>query len=199
MIQITLPDGSQREYPGPVTVAEVAASIGPGLAKAAIAGKVDGKVVDTSYTIDQGRPAADHHAPRTPRAWRSSAIRRRTCWPMRSRSSFPTRQGHDRPGDRERLLLRLLVQAAVHAGGPGGDREAHGASWPPRTSRSRAACCRATRRSQHFKAMRRALQGRDHRQHSRRAKTCRFTAKASSRTCAAARTCPARGKLSSSS
>jgi threonyl-tRNA synthetase len=51
MIQITLPDGSQREFPGPVTVAEVAASIGTGLAKAALAGKVDGKVVDTSYAI----------------------------------------------------------------------------------------------------------------------------------------------------
>jgi threonyl-tRNA synthetase len=52
MIQITLPDGSQREFPGPVTVAEVAASIGTGLAKAALAGKVDGKVVDTSYAIE---------------------------------------------------------------------------------------------------------------------------------------------------
>ncbi|MBE7369200.1 threonine--tRNA ligase [Ramlibacter pallidus] len=51
MIQITLPDGSRREFPGPMTVADVAASIGPGLAKAAIAGKVDGKVVDTTYTI----------------------------------------------------------------------------------------------------------------------------------------------------
>ena len=53
MIQVTLPDGSRREFPQPVTVAEVAASIGPGLAKAALAGKVDGKVVDTSYTIAQ--------------------------------------------------------------------------------------------------------------------------------------------------
>ena len=53
MIQITLPDGAQREYPGPVTVAEVAASIGSGLAKAALAGKVDGKVVDTSYRMDK--------------------------------------------------------------------------------------------------------------------------------------------------
>ncbi|MFC5499649.1 threonine--tRNA ligase [Caenimonas terrae] len=53
MIQITLPDGSKREYPGPVTVAEVASSIGSGLAKAALAGKVDGKVVDTSHTISQ--------------------------------------------------------------------------------------------------------------------------------------------------
>lgn len=49
---ITLPDGSQREYPQPLTVAEVAASIGAGLAKAALAGKVDGKLVDTSYRIE---------------------------------------------------------------------------------------------------------------------------------------------------
>ena len=51
MVQITLPDGSLREFHGPVTVAEVAASIGAGLAKAALAGKIDGVVVDTSHTI----------------------------------------------------------------------------------------------------------------------------------------------------
>jgi len=49
---ITLPDGSQRSYPAAVTVAEVAASIGAGLAKAALAGKVDGKLVDTSFLIE---------------------------------------------------------------------------------------------------------------------------------------------------
>ena len=48
MVNIRLPDGSQRPFPGPVSVAEIAASIGPGLAKAALAGKVDGKLVDTS-------------------------------------------------------------------------------------------------------------------------------------------------------
>jgi threonyl-tRNA synthetase len=52
MLNITLPDGSRREYPQPVTVAEVAASIGPGLAKAALAGKVDGRLVDTSFRIE---------------------------------------------------------------------------------------------------------------------------------------------------
>ena len=51
MVQITLPDGSVREFPGPVTVAEVAASIGTGLAKAALGGKVNGQLVDTSYSI----------------------------------------------------------------------------------------------------------------------------------------------------
>ncbi|HSH91861.1 MAG TPA: threonine--tRNA ligase [Ramlibacter sp.] len=58
MIQVTLPDGSKREFPGAVTVADVAASIGPGLAKAALAGKVDGKVVDTGFVIDKDSPVA---------------------------------------------------------------------------------------------------------------------------------------------
>ena len=53
MIAITLPDGSRREFEHPVSVAEVAASIGAGLAKAALAGKVDGRLVDTSYRIDR--------------------------------------------------------------------------------------------------------------------------------------------------
>src|SRR5690349_17789160 len=58
MISITLPDGSRREFPAPVTVADVAASIGPGLAKAALAGKVDGKVVDLSHTVDHDAQVA---------------------------------------------------------------------------------------------------------------------------------------------
>jgi threonyl-tRNA synthetase len=49
---ITLPDGSQRSFDHPVTVADVAASIGAGLAKAALAGRVDGKLVDTSCLIE---------------------------------------------------------------------------------------------------------------------------------------------------
>jgi threonyl-tRNA synthetase len=49
---VTLPDGSQRSFDAPVTVAQVAASIGAGLARAALAGKVDGRPVDTSYLID---------------------------------------------------------------------------------------------------------------------------------------------------
>ena len=52
MTKISLPDGSVREFPAPPTVAEVAASIGPGLAKAALAGRVDGTLVDTSHRIE---------------------------------------------------------------------------------------------------------------------------------------------------
>ncbi|MFM7657013.1 MAG: threonine--tRNA ligase [Burkholderiaceae bacterium] len=53
MVSVRLPDGSQRQFESAVTVADVAASIGAGLAKAALAGKVDGKLVDTSYLIEQ--------------------------------------------------------------------------------------------------------------------------------------------------
>ena len=51
MPQVTLPDGSTRNFDSPLTVADVAASIGAGLAKAALAGKVDGQLVDTSHLI----------------------------------------------------------------------------------------------------------------------------------------------------
>ncbi|MGK6307728.1 threonine--tRNA ligase [Variovorax sp. DT-64] len=53
MIQITLPDNSRREFPGPVSVADIAKSIGPGLAKITVAGKVDGRLVDASDLIEQ--------------------------------------------------------------------------------------------------------------------------------------------------
>jgi threonyl-tRNA synthetase len=53
MPQISLPDGSQRPFDRPVTVAEIAASIGPGLGKAALAGRVDGRLVDTSFLVER--------------------------------------------------------------------------------------------------------------------------------------------------
>src|SRR3954447_17673594 len=53
MPAIRLPDGAIKTFEALVSVADVAASIGPGLAKAALAGKVDGKLVDTSYVIDR--------------------------------------------------------------------------------------------------------------------------------------------------
>jgi len=53
MIHITLPDGSVRQFDQPVTVGDIAASIGPGLAKAALGGKVDGRLVDTSHPVER--------------------------------------------------------------------------------------------------------------------------------------------------
>ena len=62
MITITLPDGSKRDYPAPLTVAEVAASIGTGLAKAALGGKVGtgdaARLVDTSHLLDHDEALA---------------------------------------------------------------------------------------------------------------------------------------------
>ena len=58
MPDIKLPDGSIRTFENPVTIAEVAASIGAGLARAALAGKVDGKLVDTSYLIEKNADLA---------------------------------------------------------------------------------------------------------------------------------------------
>ncbi len=52
MIVITLPDGSKRQFPAATTIQQVAESIGPGLAKAALAGKVDGQLCDTSHLIE---------------------------------------------------------------------------------------------------------------------------------------------------
>jgi len=53
MIAITLPDGSKREFAAAVSIQQLAESIGPGLAKAALAGKVDGQLVDTSFLIER--------------------------------------------------------------------------------------------------------------------------------------------------
>src|SRR5947208_14558040 len=58
MPNIRLPDGAIKTFDAPVSVADVASSIGPGLAKAALAGKVDGKIVDTSYVVDRDASVA---------------------------------------------------------------------------------------------------------------------------------------------
>ena len=52
MPNIRLPDGSSKSFPNPVTVAEIAQSVGAGLARAALAGKVNGKIVDTGFRVD---------------------------------------------------------------------------------------------------------------------------------------------------
>ncbi len=55
---VTLPDGSVRQFDSAVSIHDIAADIGPGLAKAALAGKVDGKLVDTSYVVDRDAQVA---------------------------------------------------------------------------------------------------------------------------------------------
>src|SRR6476660_8250050 len=58
MLNVKLPDGSMRSFDDPVTVAEIAAAIGPGLAKAALAGRVNGKLVDTAHRVESDADVA---------------------------------------------------------------------------------------------------------------------------------------------
>src|SRR3982750_2168436 len=58
MPNIRLPDGSSKSFPGPVTIAEIAAAIGPGLARAALAGRGDGRLVDMSFRVESDAAVA---------------------------------------------------------------------------------------------------------------------------------------------
>ncbi len=122
MVDITLPDGSHKQFSGPVTVAEVAASIGPGLAKSALGGRLGrgagSRLVDLSHRIDDDAELAivtDKSADGL------DFIRHSTAHLLAYavKELFPRGAGDDRPGDRQRLLLRLRLQAAVHARRPG--------------------------------------------------------------------------------
>ena len=161
MPKITLPDGSVKEFAAPVSVAEVAASIGPGLAKAALAGS----------RRRQGRRHLASHRPRrvARHRHRQGCRRPRRAAPfdrapsrLRGEGALPRRAGDDRPGDRGRLLLRLFVQAPVHARGSRGDREEDGgAREEGRAGHAQGDVARRRRRV--LQGAGRALQGRDHR------------------------------------
>ena len=135
---ITLPDGSQKTFDRAISVADVAASIGPGLAKAALAGRVDGVLVDTSALIDHDATLSIV-TDKDPDGL--EIIRHSTAHLLANavQELYPGRAGHHRPGHRGRLLLRFRLQAPVLDRGFGGDRKAHGrdlrqglAGAPPR-------------------------------------------------------------------
>jgi threonyl-tRNA synthetase len=121
MPTITLPDGSQRSFDHPVSVAEVAASIGAGLAKATVAGKVDGKLVDACDIIDHDA-TLQIITPKMKRAGDHPPLVRPPGRP-RGQAAVPDRQDGDRPGHRRRLLLRHRLRASFHPGRPGRDRK----------------------------------------------------------------------------
>ena len=104
-----LPDGAQIELPDGATGADVAAAIGPGLARAALAVEVDGVMYDLARPLPDG---AAHEivtvAQRPGRAGPHPPRRRARAGHARSWSSTPG-QDLDRPADRARLLLRLRV------------------------------------------------------------------------------------------
>jgi threonyl-tRNA synthetase len=186
MVSVRLPDGSERQFDGPVTVAQVAASIGTGLAKAALAGKVDGKVVDTSFLIEQNAELAII-TDKDPEGL--DVIRHSTAHLLAYavKSLFPDAQVTIGPVIENGFYYDFAYKrpftpddlAAIEKKMP---------NWPRRTSRSRAVSCRATRRSptssrsaKHYKAeiIASIPAGED----------VSLYAEGASPTCAAARTC----------
>ena len=108
MPDIRLPDGSIRSFDKPVSVHEVAMSIGAGLARAALAGRVDGKLVDTSFVMDGDAELAIV----TDRDADGLDIIRHSCAHLMAyavKTLFPGSAGNDRAGDRKRLLLRFQL------------------------------------------------------------------------------------------
>ena len=145
-VTVTLPDGSVARCPPGALVRDVAEAISPRLAKAALAGVVDGRLVDLSYPLEQDAagPDRDRQEPRGAAALSpqhgAPAGRRRdaTC----SRRAVRHRSGH-----RRRLLLRLRRRAPVRARGPRGDRAEDAASSPSQDLSTSGRCGRATKRS----------------------------------------------------
>jgi threonyl-tRNA synthetase len=104
MIQVTFPDGAERAYEPGVSGLEIAKSISPSLAKRTVAMVRNGELADLADPID--RDATLEFLGRDdPRALEL----------IRHDAALAGNAGHDWPGNRERLLLRLLPQPAVHA------------------------------------------------------------------------------------
>jgi threonyl-tRNA synthetase len=112
---ITLPDGSQKAFDRPVTVAEVASSIGAGLRTAALAGRVDGKLVDTSHVIEAGCQAAIV----TPRIRKALEIIRHSTAHLLAQavqSLFPDAQVTIGPVIEDGFYYDFAFKRPVHAG-----------------------------------------------------------------------------------
>jgi hypothetical protein len=126
----------------PVTVAEVAQSIGPGLAKAALGGKLGGKLVDTSHAI--GRHAAGHRHGKD--AEGLEMIRHSTAHLLAYavKELFPDAQVTIGPVIENGFYYDFATSAPSRPRTWPPSRR-RWPSWPPRTSRWCAACCRATR------------------------------------------------------
>ena len=161
-----------RQFRAPLRCAgdgrRVAAAIGPGLAKAALAVKVDGKL--GSVDRDRARRQVVAHHPQGPGGAGTDPPRHRACAGQGGAGAVPGHPGDHRPGDRGRLLLRLRARRAVHAGRPAQDR-----SEDARDRRARPADpargLAARRGGRALQGHRRELQGRADPAISARAKT----------------------------
>ena len=122
---VRLPDGAEKRFDAPVSVAEVAAAIGPGLARAALAGKVDGRLVDLSHVIDRDSQVAivtDKDADGV------EVLRHSTAHLLAHavKELFPDAQVTIGPVIEDGFYYDFSYKRPVYARGPGGDRKAHG-------------------------------------------------------------------------
>ena len=126
-VAVTLPDGAVRRYPAGITGAEVAADISKSLGKAALA-VTHRRAARRPLAADrEGRGARRRHRAGRGAGARADPPRRGAHHGARGAGALARRQGDDRPGDRERLVLRLRPRGAVHARGPRGDQPADAA------------------------------------------------------------------------
>jgi threonyl-tRNA synthetase len=181
-----------------VTIAEIASSIGPGLAKAALAGKVDGQLVDTSFTVSGDCNVAIVTA-KDPEGL--DVIRHSTAHLLAHavKELFPDAQVTIGPVIENGFYYDFAYKRPVHARGPRRDRAAHGARSSKREIRARHR--EVWPRDEAVPSSRASASTTRPRSspRSRRARTCRCTARATSSTCAAARTCPRPASSRSSS
>ena len=125
MLSITLPDGSVREVERGTTPADVAAAIGPGLAKAALAARVNGEVRDLARPFEEDSELALITARDEADALELARHDFAHVLAEAVQNLYPGHADHLRPGDRRRLLLRFRADGRarpLHRGGSAGDR-----------------------------------------------------------------------------
>ena len=117
-VAVTLPDGAVRRYPSGTTPGAIATDISKSLGKAALAARVDGRLVDLSLPIEADAALAIVTAKDEADGARAHPPRLRPHHGPRRAGAVARREGHHRPGDRERLVLRLRPRRGVHPRGP---------------------------------------------------------------------------------
>ena len=118
---ISLPDGSQRSYDDPLSVMDIAADIGPGLARATLAAEVDGRLVDASHLVDADATLRII----TARDEEGLDILRHSCAHLMAQAVkelFPEAQVTIGPVIEDGFYYDFCLRSVIYAGRPGGDR-----------------------------------------------------------------------------
>ena len=166
-ISLTFPDGAKRAVPAGTTGLDVAKSIAPSLAKRSVAMSLNGKLADLA-AAHQGRRRDQIPHARGQGGARADPPRRRACDGAGRAGALSRHAGDHRPGDRQRLLLRLRARASRSRPRTCRRSKPRCARSSPATRRSHARSSTARRAKKLFAEQGRELQGRDHRRDSRR-------------------------------